>query len=73
MTSRNQKPKSEYNVTPVYLRGDRRYVNHLKSLAASADITLSDYIRETLDLGIECRDADFLPSRGKDQSQSGNN
>lgn len=67
-----QKPKSDYNVIPVYVRGDRKFVNQLKSRAASADKALADYVREKLDKAIACDDNLFFESDGKDANQSGN-
>lgn len=72
MSSRKQKPKVEYNVIPVYVRGNRKYVNNLKSRAATANMPLSDYLREKLDKAIECEDNSLFDSRGNDANQSGN-
>jgi hypothetical protein len=72
MKNPQQKPKSEYNVIPIYVRGDRKYINQLKSRAATADLPLADYVREKLDKAIGCEDNSFFDSRGNDTNQSGN-
>lgn len=72
MKTPQQKPKSEYNVIPVYVRGDRKFINQLKSRAANADLPLADYVREKLDKAIACDDNSFFESGGNDINQSGN-
>lgn len=72
MSPRKQKNKAEYNVVPVYVRGNRQYVNQLKSRAATADMPLSDYLREKLDKAIACEDNSFFDESGKPSNQSGN-
>lgn len=71
MTENKQKPKSDYNVVSIYVRGDRKYVNQLKSLAANADKPLADYVREMLDCAIACKDNSFFEQGGKPNNQSG--
>lgn len=72
MKTPQQKPKSEYNVTTLYVRGDRKYINQLKSRAANADLPLADYVREKLDKAIGCEDSSFFGQGGNDPNQSGN-
>ena len=71
MPPKNIKSKSEYNFIPVYVRGDRQYINRLKARAAHADMPLSDYVREKLDIAIACEDNSFFASHGKTDNQSG--
>lgn len=72
MPPQEQKPKSEYNMMPVYVRGDRKYINRLKSLAANADLPLADYIREKLDKAITCDETNFFGNTGSDLNRTGN-
>jgi hypothetical protein len=72
MKTPQQKPKSEYNVIPVYVRGDRKFINQLKSRAANADLPLADYVREKLDKAIACEESNFFGQGGNESNQSGN-
>ena len=72
MSPQNKKAKSEYNVIAVYVRGDRDYVDQLKSRAAIAHMPLSDFIRDSLDKAIACDDSVFFTQSGKDHNQGGN-
>lgn len=65
MTAPKPKSKSEYNMIPVYVRGDRKYINQLKANAASADMPLADYVREKLDFAIDQEGDIFFESSGK--------
>lgn len=64
MTPDKQKPKSEYNVIAVYVRGDREYIDDLKSKAASAHKPLADFIRDNLDKAIACPHESFFEEGG---------
>lgn len=66
-----KKTKADYNFTPVHIRGDRKYVNALKSQAAQADMSLADYIRECLDYALENETPLFFRSDGTRVNQSG--
>lgn len=68
----NRKTKSDYNFIPINVRGDRKYLNNLKSRAADADKPLADYVREKLDKAIACDDNSFFESRGNDTYRDGN-
>lgn len=71
MNPQNAKSKSDYNIIQVHLRGDRKYVNYLKSRANNADKPLADYLREMIDNAIGCQDNSFFESCGKQDNQSG--
>lgn len=71
MSPQNKKQKAEYGVIAVYLRGDRDYVDQLKSRAAIAHKPLSDFIRDNLDKAIACDDSIFFADSGKDRNQGG--
>ena len=71
MDNLKQKPKSAYNIIPVFIRGDRKFVDGLKSKAALAGIPLADYVRESLDYAIANIDTSFFVSCGSDKNQKG--
>ena len=63
-TPKEPKSKSDYNFIQVHVRGDRKFVNKLKSAAAAAEMTLADYIRAQLD-------PSFFVNDGKQTDQNG--
>ena len=71
MKTPEKKTKADYNFTPVHIRGDRKYVNSLKSNAAQAGISLADYIRECLDYAQEGHAPSFFFNDGTRVNQSG--
>lgn len=66
-----QEPKSAYNLIPVFIRGDREFINQLKSKAALAGIPLADFMRESIDYAIANDAESFFASRGTDQNRKG--
>ena len=64
MTSRIQKPKTDYNLILVNVRGDRDFMFRLKAEAAEAKMLLADYLRSKLD-------PNFDASRGNGETQNG--
>ena len=72
MSQSNRKSKSDYNFIPINVRGDRKYLNSLKSRAAHDDKPLADYVREKLDKAIACEDNSYFVDSGNDANQSGN-
>ena len=72
MTNPKQEPKSAYNLIPVFIRGDREFINQLKSKAALAGIPLADFMRESIDYAIDNGVSTFFTSRGTDDNRNGN-
>jgi hypothetical protein len=62
--SRIQKPKTDYNLILVNVRGDRDFMYELKSRAANAKMKLADYVRSQLD-------PSFVATNGNEQTQNG--
>lgn len=72
MKNPKQKPKSDYNLIPINIRGDRQFVNRLKSVAARVDMPIADYVREKLENAIGQDESVFFASRGSGDNRNGN-
>lgn len=64
MATPKQEPKSAYSLIPVFIRGDRDYVDTLKSKAAAAHMPLADYLRKSADYAIANEESIFFADRG---------
>ena len=71
MADPTKKSKSDYNFTPVTIRGDRKFVNMVKSRAAQAGMPLSDYISECLIYANEQANPLFFMNAGNAADQNG--
>jgi hypothetical protein len=67
-----QRPKSDYNIIPINVRGDKRYVNDLKARAARVNVPLADYARKCLDYAIDNEQSIFFADSGNSGDQNGN-
>lgn len=71
MTPDSKKSKSDYGFISINVRGDREYVNDLKTRAISEGVPFADYVREKLDCAIACEDNSFFAQGGSPDNQSG--
>lgn len=72
MRNSKQEHKSVYNLMPVFIRGDRNYIDTLKAKAALAHMPLADYLRKSADYAIANGDAIFFDESGSDVNRNGN-
>lgn len=69
MATPKQEPKSAYSLIPVFIRGDREFINQLKSYAALAGIPLADFMHESINYAIDNGVQNFFAKRGSDVNQ----